>query len=175
MRQNDRPLTDQEKHILARLDNIIPVAEEIHASLERKAQFNFALMSSITTILVATNIHLYDRAHVYVPTIVFLLLFLAALIGVAVSCLVAIIPRKRPIVTITPHVDSLEDWRCHCADKYMKEVFLSYTDAWKRNNDALKTKTDATLVSYVFVIFGVVTAVMEALSLLIGVLQYGAT
>lgn len=170
MCQSDRPLTDQEKHILARLDTIIPVAEEIHHTLERKAQFNFALMSSLTTVLVAANIHLYDRTTVYAPTVVFLLLYLLFFIGVVVSCLVAVIPRNRPVVTITPCVESMKAWCDHSTDEYMYQVFLSYSDAWKRNNAALTAKTNATQATYAFVIAGLVCAILEVLSLLISVL-----
>ena len=72
---SDYEFSDIEKHILSRLDALIPAIEDIHVTLERKVQYNFTLMSSIATVLVAVNVSLFERELLSNEMLCFFVLF----------------------------------------------------------------------------------------------------
>ena len=155
--------SDIEKHILARLDALIPAIEDIHVTLERKVQFNFTLMSSIATVLAAVNVSLFDRNLLSNAMLCWFILFGFSYLLVAILSLFVLLPRIRDFMTLTPSKqDLLGWWHMDDVNEYLQETFGVYAHIWQQEEKSLDNKAFATKLSYVFVVIGVISAIVEA-------------
>ena len=159
-------LSDQQKHMLSRLDMLIPTILDIHNTLETKLRFNFGLMSSILTILIIGNISWFDQSELESNEMVSFVIFVASLTVVAGCWLWAHWPRDRLISPMTPTWETLSQWWNYSPDEYSSQVILSYETIWKDDQKIRKYKARATRLSHFAVIVGLLAAFYEsALSL----------
>ena len=159
--QNDG-FSDIEKDLLARLNALVPAIEDIHVTLERKVQYNFTLMSSVATVLVAVNVSVFDRKLLNDDMRLLFGLFGLSYLIVGILSLYVLRPRIRSFMTVTPIKDHLIGWWGMTVNKYLRETFGVYAYIWKEEEKPLDKKACATILSYVFVIVGVIAAIVEA-------------
>ena len=155
-------LSDQQKHMLSRLDILFPTILDIHNTLERKLRFNFGLMSSILTILIIGNISWFDQSELESSEMVSFAIFVLCLTTVAGCWLWAHWPRERLISPMTPTLESLSQWWKYSPDEYSIQVILSYETIWKDDQKIRKLKARATRWSHIAVIVGLLAAFYES-------------
>lgn len=155
-------LSDQQKHMLTRLDELLPTILDIHNTLERKLRFNFGLMSSVLTILIIGNISWFDQSKLDPNERGSFVIFAICLLIVAGCWLWAHWPRERLICPLTPTPDFLSQWWNYSPDEYSNQVFLSYETIWKDDQKIRKQKATATSLSHLAVIVGLLAAFFES-------------
>ena len=159
---NQDGLTDQQKHMLSRLDQLLPAVEDIHNTLERKLQFNFGLMSSIVTILIVGNISWFDNSRLDADEHVSFAVFVLSFVAVAACSLYAHFPRERLVSPMTPTWCFLSKWWDYSSEDYAKQVLLSYESIWTDDRCIRKRKARATMLSHLGVVIGLVAAFYES-------------
>ena len=159
---NDAGLSDQQRHLLSRLDMLLPAIADIHNTLDRKLQFNFGLMSSILTILIVGNFSWFDQSRLEVNETGSFIVFTLCFIIVAACLLWAHWPRGRLFTPLTPTWDTLSKWWEYTPNEYSEQTLLSYQTIYEDGLPIRRCKARLTVVSHVAVIVGLLAAFCES-------------
>lgn len=155
-------LSDQQKHLLSRLDMLLPAVEDIHNTLERKLQFNFGLMTSIATILVVGKISWFDQTKLESDETGSFVVFVVCFVIVAACSLWAHWPRERLITPVTACWDSLSKWWDYDPEDYAEQVLLSYESIWNDDRKTRQCKAKLTVISHIAVVVGLLAAFYQS-------------
>lgn len=159
--KEETKLSDQQKHMLSRLDMLLPAVEDIHITLERKLQFNFGFMTSIATVLIVGNVSWFDHSTLEANEVGSLAVFVLCFLVTAGCALWAYWPRERLITPITPEWDNLKRWWEYPPDEYAEQALLSYKTIWKDDQKVRRCKARVTTISHCAVVGGLLAAFYE--------------
>lgn len=155
-------LSDQQKHLLARLDLLPPTITEIHNTLDKKLQYNFTIMSAFVSVLIIGNISWFDRPNLGSINICSLLVFAVCYAVVALSPLYAHWPRERLVSPVSPSWDSLLQWWNYEPDEYTDQVLLSYESLYNDDKNVRDCKARLVIASHIAVVLGIGAAIFQS-------------
>ena len=162
MTEPEERFSEQQKHMLSRLDRLHSAVDDIHNTLERKLQFNLALMSSITTVLIIGEISWFDINGLEPDEHLSFVIYFFCFLGVIIFTLWAHKPRERVITPITPEWGALKQWWEYDIDDYTAQTMLSYITIWTADKKHRECKATVTWVSYMLVAIGLLAAAVQS-------------
>ncbi len=154
--------TDQEKSILALLDANVNDTSNILASLEKKSQYNFTLISTMAAVIVLVNIEIYKLGKLDGDMKCTLIVFGILYLVIALCSILTLWPRVIGIRPIDPTWETASNFRRYDWSNFRNQLILHYVNIHEENENVINDKHRAVLVSYLCVGASVLAILVEA-------------
>lgn len=158
----DERFRAQQLHMLSTCDRLYSVVDDIHRTLERKLQFNLALMTTVLSVLILGEVSWFDSEGLTADEHLLFVVFAVCFIGVIVCALFAYVPRDRSLTPIRPDWDTLVKWFQYDISEYSNRMLKAYTIVWDPKDGGRHWKSLATFWSFIFVAFGLGAAIVQS-------------
>lgn len=155
-------LTDQEKTIFSLLDANLNDTADILSSLERKAQYNFVVTSSMAAVVVLVNIELHNLGKVTDEMQYALVAFGILYFAVAVCSILSLRPRVVGIRPLDPTWETVSNFRNYNWSEFRNQLILHYVDIHEENDSIIRQKNRWIVISYLFVAGAMLAILAEA-------------
>ena len=155
-------LTDQEKTIFSLLDANLNDTADILSSLERKAQYNFVVTSSMAAVVVLVNIELHKLNRVTDAMQCSLVAFGILYFAVAVCSILSLRPRVVGIRPLDPTWETVSNFRNYTWSEFRNQLIVHYVEIHEENESIVRNKYRWIVFSYVFVAGAMLAILAEA-------------
>ena len=155
-------LTDQEKTIFSLLDANVNDTADILSSLERKAQYNFVVTSSMAAVVVLVNIELQKLNQVTFEMKCALMAFGVLYFAVAACSILSLRPRVVGIRPIDPTWETVSNFRKYSWSEFRNQLILHYVEIHEENESIIRDKNRWIVFSYLFVAGAMLAILAEA-------------
>ncbi|MDE2749933.1 MAG: hypothetical protein OXI34_13315 [Chloroflexota bacterium] len=155
-------LTDQEKTIFSLLDANLNDTADILSSLERKAQYNFVVTSSMAAVVVLVNIELHKLQKVTDEMQYALVVFGVLYFAVAACSILSLQPRVVGIRPLDPTWETVSNFRNYSWSEFRNQLILHYVDIHEENESIIRAKNRWIILSYLFVAGAMLAILAEA-------------
>ena len=154
--------TDQEKSIFALLDANVNDTSSILATLEKKSQYNFTLISTMAAVIALVNIELYKLDKLDGDMKCALILFGTLYLVIAVCSILTLWPRVVGIRPIDPTWETASSFRKYDWSDFRNQLILHYVNIQEENDNVIRCKYRAVLLSYLCVGASIFAILAEA-------------
>lgn len=155
-------LTDQEKTIFSLLDANINDTADILASLERKAQYNFVVTSSMAAVVVLVNIELHKLNKMTDEMKCALIAFGVLYFAVAACSILSLRPRVVGIRPLDPTWETVSNFRNYSWIEFRNQLIVHYVEIHEENESIIRDKNRWIVWSYLFVAGAMLAVLAEA-------------
>ena len=155
-------LTDQEKTIFSLLDANLNDTADILSSLERKAQYNFVVTSSMAAVVVLVNIELHKLNRVTDAMQCALVVFGILYFAVAACSILSLRPRVVGIRPLDPTWETVSNFRNYTWSEFRNQLILHYVEIHEENESIIRHKNRWIVFSYIFVAGAMLAVLAEA-------------
>lgn len=155
-------LTDQEKTIFSLLDANLNDTADILASLERKAQYNFVVTSSMAAVVVLVNIELHKLDKISDNMKFALIMFGFLYFAVAACSILSLRPRVVGIRPLDPTWETVSNFRQYSWTEFRNQLILHYVEIHEENASIIREKYRWIVFSYLFVAGAMIAVFVEA-------------